>query len=283
AASDLQREAARRDRDLPIAPSSYDGGGPVEQRPMNSKGSPPVVMMGPSPAPSTLPHAALFDTSWRLPSAAYSSFATVPGFFGDTPERQAFLGMTTATRQSIHPTLVQRRSSIPSSSAYKQVLSPKLTVLPPATQLVVGGREDPRGGVPGRTGDQNPGRHLNHHLVHHHKRPPGHTEHHVMAGKVPDTTINTRVNHYRSVWWFMLHTILLSLAPPLLSSFRAFPCGGGHQPSPFEMEGQNSVPWPNYHLIVPQGDGDAAEQDTDVRGQVYHSGRWSDPMPPHAS
>ncbi|KAF4699527.1 hypothetical protein FOZ62_001613 [Perkinsus olseni] len=180
AASNLQREATHQERDQAIALRFYDGAreGPVEQRPMNSRGSLPLVKIGPSSAPSTLPHAALFDTSWRPTLAAYSSFASIPGFLGDTPERQASLGMMTATRQSIPPTLVQRRSSIPSSGAYKHVLSPKLTVLPPATQLVVGGREDPRGGVPGRTGDQNPGRHVNHHLVHHHKRPPGHTEHH---------------------------------------------------------------------------------------------------------
>ncbi|KAF4735606.1 Histone deacetylase complex subunit sap18, partial [Perkinsus olseni] len=277
AASDLRRAAAHRERDLPIAQEAA-----VEQHPETSR-RPPVTLAR-STAPSILSHAALFDTSWRPTSAAYSSFASVPGCFGDTPERQASRSITTGTRQSRPSTLVLRRPSIPSGGAYKQVLSPRLTVLPAATQLAIGGREDPRGRVAGRkvitTSD-----HLFTPSIMQLTMEDNTTMQVllVMAGKVPDTTINTRVNHYRSVWWFMLHTILLSLAPPLLSSFRAFPCGGGHQPSPFEMEGQNSVPWANYHLIVPQGDGDAAEQDTDVRGQFYHSGRWSDPMPPHAS
>ncbi|KAF4699911.1 hypothetical protein FOZ63_020443, partial [Perkinsus olseni] len=49
------------------------------------------------------------------------------------------------------------------------------------------------------------------------------------------------------------------------------------------MEVQKTVPWENYHLIVPPGGAGAAEQDTDVRGQFYRSGRWGDPMPPHTS
>ncbi|KAF4698042.1 hypothetical protein FOZ63_001192, partial [Perkinsus olseni] len=53
AASNLQREATHQERDQAIALRFYDGAreGPVEQRPMNSRGSLPLVKIGPSSAP----------------------------------------------------------------------------------------------------------------------------------------------------------------------------------------------------------------------------------------